>query len=65
MRKEANFGNTIAEILRKKQERGERNDVMDVEERKRIYGNDNAKKKMNCRNWRIKKKKKKTELWLE
>ena len=45
MRKEANFGNTIAEILRKKQERGERNDVMDVEERKRIYGNDNAKKK--------------------
>ena len=45
MRKEANFGNTNAEILRKKQKRGERNDVTDVEERKRIFDNDSAKKK--------------------
>ena len=42
MRREANFGNIIAEILRKcrREERGERND-----ERKRNFGNDIAKKK--------------------
>ena len=57
MRKEANFDNTTAEILR--------NDVTDVGERKRNFDNDIAKRKekielwqLNCRNWRIKKKKK-------
>ena len=57
MRKEANFDNTTVEILR--------NDVTDVGERKRNFDNDIAKRKekielwnLNCRNWRIKKKKK-------
>ena len=37
MRREANFSNTIVEILRKsrREERGEKNDVTDVGERKR------------------------------
>ena len=46
MRKEANFDNTTAEILR--------NDVTDVGERKRNFDNDIAKnkkvKKLNCGN---------------
>ena len=57
MRKEANFDNTTVEILR--------NDVTDVGERKRNFDNNIAKRKekielwqLNCRNWRIKKKKK-------
>ena len=50
-RKEANFGNTIVESLRKsrREERGERNDVMDVGEKKMNFDNDIAKKK-NCGN---------------
>ena len=46
MRKEANFDNTTAEILR--------NDVTDVGKRKRNFDNDIAKrkekKKLNCGN---------------
>ena len=72
-RKEANSGNTIVESLRKsrREERGERNDVTDIRERKRNFGNEIAKKKnLNCGNWiakirGLKKKKKKTELWQE
>ena len=39
MRREMNFGNTIAEILRKskREDRGERNDVMEVGERKKKF----------------------------
>ena len=53
MRREVNFGNTIVEILRKsrREERGERNDVTDIRERKRNFGNEIAKKKnLNCGN---------------